>query len=1235
MSEDTPTPASRGGLLGASTVMAAGTVVSRLTGVVRAAVIAAVIGLAGPAADTFNVPNVIPNTLYILVAGGVLNSVLVPALVRAMKNDSDGGQAYAQKLFSIVVVILGITTVVAVLLAPLIVRLMVSGQYVSDPELRPFFDNMVMFARFCLPQIFFYGLFVLLGQMLNARGRFGPMMWAPILNNIVAVLVFGAYAVVFGINEGVPFTTTQVILLGVGSTLGIAVQAGCLLPVLRRTGLRLRLRTDWRGSGLRTAARLGGWTVGYVAVNQLAYLFVVRAATAGSADGGAGYIVYANAMLVMMVPHAVITVSLATALLPRMSEHAAAGDLAQVTRNVLDATKTCLTVVMALAALMAGLSVPLISVMFGYGAASGSVGITAATFVALLPGLVGYTIHYLMLRGFYSLQDTRTPFFTQIWIAATIGLVALAVALMRPSITTVLLAVGYSVSYIVGAAVSITRLKDQVPGLSRMEVLSHLGLVTVPALLAGGTAFGVGQLTADPLSIIPSPIDHLLVGVLGTALGLAVFAGVGLALQLPDVQNGLDLARRGLEHLRQRRALRKQPPPETTADQTDRQSPTPLAGSTDRRSGDPEATQLDLDVVGPGPSGRPPIGAVTGPEPWDPYATGEFMLDTTMPGALPPPVAPPSPGPTAAADETPGSDDGDTPSSAIGVPAEPDAPRPTMGDSSAEGTEQVSGTPAASEPRPDPEAPVTATTLEPGVVLANRYRLDTLLSDDSRGQSWLAVDDILRRAVHLSILPASDPRSPAMIDAAKRSSSANDLRFLRVLDLGNDTSENLPGTEEGTNVAYIVREWCAGRSLAELVASEPLPATQALAVTREVAEALAAAHATGRSHGRLDPSMVFVDDEHTVRVAGLELAAALQPEAPGALGAPGDMDGLPTDQPVGTDPAARDAAACGAVLYAALTGCWPLGEGTGLDPAPLIDGKLASPRQVRPGIHRTLNEVADRALGNAARHHAEPLHTPAEVVTALAGASASSRVSQLITPAAEAPVQEQPPPAVPEQNRQSSPETAFVPAPRRAGTARRALGFVVGVVLLVGLALVGLQLLLNALNSSDSDDRGSSGQGEQGATEGAATPEPVDIAEVADYDPSGNGEENPDDVDAATDGDSETSWSTVTYYSPLEDQKDGVGLVLDLGEQTEVAQVDLDLVGDDSDVEIRTTDETDEHPESADEWDTAATVEGAGEEVSQTLDEPVSTRYVLVWFTRLPPADGDFRGGVAEAVVLR
>ena len=266
-------------LLSNSAVMAAGTTISRLSGFVRAALLSYALG-ASVHADVFNVANTLPNMLYILLAGGVFNAVLVPQLVRSMRNDPDGGDAYTGRVVTVAGLFLLVVTVLLVVAAPLIVDVVTSGY---DGPIR---ESAIAFTRLCLPQVFFYGIYVLVGQILNARGSFGPMMWAPIANNVISVIVVVVYIVGFGKAEGEevfgPYTTGQEALLGLGATLGIAVQLLILVPYLRRAGFRYRPRLDLRGSGLGHTLRLGIWTVLFVVVNQIAYVVVQRLATGGA-----------------------------------------------------------------------------------------------------------------------------------------------------------------------------------------------------------------------------------------------------------------------------------------------------------------------------------------------------------------------------------------------------------------------------------------------------------------------------------------------------------------------------------------------------------------------------------------------------------------------------------------------------------------------------------------------------------------------------------------------------------------------------------------------------------------------------------------------------------------------------------------------------------------------------------------------------------------------------------------
>ncbi|MBU2695628.1 murein biosynthesis integral membrane protein MurJ [Pimelobacter sp. 30-1] len=446
-------------ILANTAVMAAGTVVSRLSGFVRLTLLAAALGV-GLHADIFTVANTVPNMLYILLAGGVFNAVLVPQLVRSMKNDPDGGAAYVNRVITLAGLFLAVITVVLVIAAPLVMRLMLNSDY-NEPELAAQRQSAIDFARYCLPQVFFYGMFVLVGQVLNARNRFGPMMWAPIANNVISVAVIGAYLWIYGpataAQQRGAFSTDQELLLGIGSTVGIAAQLLILVPYLRAAGVRYRPRFDFRGVGLGHTLHLGVWTVLFVVANQLAYVVVVRLASGGSAgaEDGTGITVYSNVMLLVMVPHSVITVSLATAILPRLSAAAAVGDMGRLATTLGSTLRTALAVVVPFAALLPSIALPLAQVVWGHGASASTYYRFEAPMVLFGFAVVAFTVHYLVLRGFYALELNRLVFFVQCAVAATnITLALLFVARVDPWDTAPVLVLAYGGAYTVGAAVS-------------------------------------------------------------------------------------------------------------------------------------------------------------------------------------------------------------------------------------------------------------------------------------------------------------------------------------------------------------------------------------------------------------------------------------------------------------------------------------------------------------------------------------------------------------------------------------------------------------------------------------------------------------------------------------------------------------------------------------------------------------------------------------------------------------
>ncbi|MET8247409.1 murein biosynthesis integral membrane protein MurJ [Streptomyces sp. NPDC005202] len=501
-----PAPAAKkggraSGLLKSSAVMAAGTMVSRLTGFIRSALIVSALGV-GLLGDTFQVAYQLPTMIYILTVGGGLNSVFVPQLVRAMKEDEDGGEAYANRLLTLVMVALGALTVVAVLGAPFLIRLL-SDSVAGDPAAN---QVGVTFVRYFLPSIFFMGIHVVMGQVLNARGKFGAMMWTPVLNNIVIIVTLGTFIWVYGTAADSGMKVTNIPpegqrLLGVGVLLGMVVQALAMIPYLRETGFRLRLRFDWRGHGLGKAATLAKWTVLFVLANQAGALVVSQLSTSAgkhSPVDGTGFAAYANAQLIWGLPQAIITVSLMAALLPRISRSAAEGDGGAVRDDISQGLRTTAVAIVPVAFGFVALGIPMCTLIFG------SSGTSEATnmgymLMAFGLGLIPYSVQYVVLRAFYAYEDTRTPFYNTVIVAAVnAGASALCYFLLPARWAVIGMAASYGLAYAIGVGVAWNRLRKRLGGdLDGSRVLqtyARLCIASVPAaLLSGAACYGIGH----------------------------------------------------------------------------------------------------------------------------------------------------------------------------------------------------------------------------------------------------------------------------------------------------------------------------------------------------------------------------------------------------------------------------------------------------------------------------------------------------------------------------------------------------------------------------------------------------------------------------------------------------------------------------------------------------------------------------------------------------------------------
>ncbi|MFF8833990.1 murein biosynthesis integral membrane protein MurJ [Streptomyces sp. NPDC015130] len=533
------------GLLKSSAVMAAGTLVSRLTGFVRSLVITGALG-AALLGDTFTIAYTLPTMIYILTVGGGLNSVFVPQLVRSMKNDEDGGEAYANRLLTLVMVALGLIVVAAVFAAPLLVRLM-SNTIADDAAAN---SVAVTFARYCLPTIFFMGVHVVMGQILNARGKFGAMMWTPVLNNIVMIVTFGLFIWVYGTSAeshmGVQTIPDEGIrLLGIGTLLGLVVQALAMIPYLRETGFRFRPRFDWKGHGLGKTVKLAKWTVLFVLANQAGVLVVTQLATAAgqeSGKNGAGFLAYSNAQLIWGMPQAIITVSVMAALLPRISRAAHDNDPGAVRDDISQGLRNSAVAIVPVSFAFLALGVPMCTLLYASSGVEAAQGM-GFILMAFGLGLIPYSVQYVVLRGFYAYEDTRTPFYNTVIVAAVNAAAsALCYVLLPAQWAVVGMAGAYGLAYAVGVGIAWRRLSKRLGGdLDGTQVLrtyARLCMASVPAaIVAGAVGFGLLKLLGE------GALGSLVALLVGGAVLLGVFFLAAKRMRITELNTLVGMVR--------------------------------------------------------------------------------------------------------------------------------------------------------------------------------------------------------------------------------------------------------------------------------------------------------------------------------------------------------------------------------------------------------------------------------------------------------------------------------------------------------------------------------------------------------------------------------------------------------------------------------------------------------------------------------------------------------------------
>ena len=531
-------------ILKSSLIMATGTVFSRFLGIIRAILLAATIGVTTNAADAFGVANQLPNNVYAIIVGGVLNAVLVPQIVKA-RSHIDGGRAYIDRLLTLAIVVFGGITVLTTITAPLLVSVYTNGWSPAQLALA------TAFAYWCLPQLFFYGLYTLLGEVLNARSKFGPFMWAPVLNNVVAIIGMVAFIWQFGVdptgNRTVEeWTQAQIGFLAGSATIGVAAQALILFVFWKRMGLTFNLNFSWRGVGLAPAMKTASWTLGMLLVSQIGG--IVQTAVASKAIGGrdvlagngiaiASVAAMSIAWLIFMLPHSVATVSIATAYFTRMSLHAMEKRFDELKKDLSDGLRTIAMISVLATAGLIVLAYPIARVFVGELPSAIALGNVV---IAMVIGLLPFSYVFMIQRAFYSLEDTRTPFLFTVaqTLLNIVGSVFVAIYVEHIWIV-VALSLVTSGTIMIQSVLSFVMFKRKFGSLGH----SHLSIATAKyvgaAVVSGLIGFSILQAMggANPgafpvLSIISAALTCMLVGGVMALTYLIILR----ALKVPEIE---------------------------------------------------------------------------------------------------------------------------------------------------------------------------------------------------------------------------------------------------------------------------------------------------------------------------------------------------------------------------------------------------------------------------------------------------------------------------------------------------------------------------------------------------------------------------------------------------------------------------------------------------------------------------------------------------------------------------
>jgi putative peptidoglycan lipid II flippase len=523
-------------------VMATGTLLSRITGLLRVTVLVGTLGVGeSRLADVYNVANTTPNIVYELVLGGILSSIFVPVFVE-VRSTRGQRQAWhvARATMTIALAGLGLLAAVTMVTAPWIIRLYVHSGSPAERAQAVQVGGQLL-AMF-MPQIVFYGVGSVMTGLLNAHRRFGVPMFAPILNNLVVIAVGLTFHALVGgqVPQVGEVTTGQKLLLGLGTTAGVAAMTLVQWPFLRRIGFRFHFVWNWRDQAIRKMATLSAYTVGYVVTNQLGYLLVPILAY--GVQGG--YTAYTTAFIFFQLPHGVFAVSVMTALLPPMSEQAVAADWDAFRATLSRGIRLTAAVLLPAALGYLALAGPIVRLLLEHGV------VTEASTALLVPvlrvfvlGLVPFSTFQLVLRAFYALQDTRSTFrvnLVSVGVNVVVDLLLFNLLPVRWKIPG--LAFGHVSSYTVGSALLLYLLSRRIGGLGGRRILAAVGRMLVAGLVMFGAALLVGPAVAAVVD--PGLVRDLVTVIAGVVVGAGTYLAAARLLRVEELALLLDVVRR-------------------------------------------------------------------------------------------------------------------------------------------------------------------------------------------------------------------------------------------------------------------------------------------------------------------------------------------------------------------------------------------------------------------------------------------------------------------------------------------------------------------------------------------------------------------------------------------------------------------------------------------------------------------------------------------------------------------